>query len=293
MIERYKFFTDDKLLEIITKEADDLEVEALEGLIDEIIERELSFPDSLNLNSMLTERKQNREKGNAWLDAFHLKKNGATDQELIEFLIGLEIKEIEIDLILKRLPKTEGETFSFNHFLSKKCDAAWAKQFYSLCAIFLIFISTFVLWVKQDYYPFLILSAISFVGGFYSYSKNKGSFKDQKYWLSLMKNHPEDFVWIKPITVKTTLGFVLTINVENHFEIFLKNNTSIRLNCSGILENKKFLEGVRHYLPHVHFGYSREVNEIFSHSAYKFTEELKSQNLYTPIDVYMISEEEK
>tara|TARA_B100000809_G_C14940053_1_gene460058 strand:+ start:302 stop:841 length:540 start_codon:yes stop_codon:yes gene_type:complete len=150
------------------------------------------------------------------------------------------------------------------------------------------FILFFVYWgfkIPFLFIPAVILGAI----GYLIYKKFSGDFKGGGFWMDMIKNNPENIVWIKPITTKHTVGLILTLYKEQKFQILTADDISVTIKCDKSIDSQIFLNGIKIHMPHVQLGFSHQIKSIYKQNPKEFIENLKQQNLYTPISTFQDS----
>lgn len=100
----------------------------------------------------------------------------------------------------------------------------------------------------------------------------------------MIKTRPENIVWIKPIIVKHTVGYVVTIFKESQFQLLTKDDLKVTITVDLDSERHLLFEGIRHRLPHIHIGYSAEADALYTSSPENFINALQKRGLYTPLD---------
>ena len=102
----------------------------------------------------------------------------------------------------------------------------------------------------------------------------------------MIKNNPENIVWIKPITAKHTVGLIVTLYKEQKFQILTADGLAVTLKCDKPNEAQVFLNGVRDHMPLAHLGYTDHIKRLYKEGPSTFIEALKEDKLYTPITMF-------
>ena len=130
--------------------------------------------------------------------------------------------------------------------------------------------------------PLVIFGAV----GYFVYKKFSGDFKGGDFWVNMIKNNPENIVWIKPITTKHTVGLIVTLYKEQKFQILTADGLFVTMKCDNSIDSQIFLNGLREYMPHAQLGFTHQIKRIYKQGPKQFIENLKQQNLYTPISTF-------
>jgi hypothetical protein len=109
-------------------------------------------------------------------------------------------------------------------------------------------------------------------------------FTTNKYWINLVNNKPENVIWIKPITVKHTVGLVVTLYKEKKFELLTVDGKNLTINCNSEDIQKVFFEGIKKYFPHSHIGYNPEIQKLYFADRINFILILQKYNAYFPVN---------
>jgi hypothetical protein len=176
----------------------------------------------------------------------------------------------------------------FEKLVFKNCDAATAES--TLALVVLFGLSAFLLYwgIKVPFFPILLMGVGVGVGGYYTYKKFQGEFKGAPFWVKMIKENPDNIVWIKPIVTKHTVGIVITLYKERKFQFLTADGLKITMKCDSDEDQKVFFEGVNQYLYNAHIGYSLDVDNIYRQDSVSFIRNLKKNGLYTPITSYKI-----
>jgi hypothetical protein len=130
----------------------------------------------------------------------------------------------------------------------------------------------------------LIPGAIFAAVGYFIYKKFIGDFKGPDFWVDMIKNNPENIVWIKPITTKHTVGLVLTLYKEQKFQLLTADGMAMTMKCDKPIDAQIFIQGLRDHMPNAHVGYTAQIQSAYKRSQSTFIETLKSLGVYTPIN---------
>lgn len=128
--------------------------------------------------------------------------------------------------------------------------------------------------------PGFLIGIIAFL----FYRKRAGMFKNGDFWLSMIKDNPENIVWIKPIVTKHTIGYVIPLYDTRQFQILTKDGLETLIKSDTKDEAIVFFKGLMNYVPHAQIGYSRAINQIYKNNRIGFIESLKEKGLYTPVN---------
>ncbi|MBI1837267.1 MAG: hypothetical protein HYR91_08390 [Flavobacteriia bacterium] len=219
------------------------------------------------------------------IEQFYCKK---TVQEVKAMLKDKNLTDERIEEIFKRIPfRKEKIKPSFLQIVSEKIELS-TMSVKGGSFIFLIGGITFcIVGVTLPMAAvFLIGVTFAFWGGWSLISGNNGQSKGHEYWTQKIKNKPEDIVWIKPIVEKTKLYFVLTISKIYKFQLYTVDGKSATFTCDKANEQKILFDGIKHYLPHIHIGYTEDILLTYEFDPQQFLINIEKKGLYKPIDSY-------
>jgi hypothetical protein len=169
----------------------------------------------------------------------------------------------------------------FKQLLKDRIQAAQTESLFAI-ALFAGFILFFVYWGFKSW--FLFIPAIIFtVIAYFVYKKFQGDFKGPDFWIDMLNENPANIVWIKPITVKHTVGFVITLYSEQKFQILTAENMAVTIKCDKAGQAEVFLKGCQEIIPNSHIGYTSQIKSIYLSDPANFIAKLKSSQLYSPI----------
>jgi hypothetical protein len=174
----------------------------------------------------------------------------------------------------------------FEKLVKRNCEIS---SFNSGIAIITVFIlSAFFLYQGLESSTFF-LSIAGLAIGYYAYTmtkKFKGEIKGGVFWVDMIKENPENIVWIKPILQKNTVALVITLYKERHFQFLTKDGLRIVMKCDSDKDQQTFIDGIQIHLPNAQFGYSYQMVEIYSTNPENFINALSVKGMYTPISAY-------
>ncbi len=114
------------------------------------------------------------------------------------------------------------------------------------------------------------------------YYMYRDQFLGPAFWTKLIEKRPEELVWIKPVTTKHKLWYVVT--VSESYSVELLTSKGVKTEFAGTKQQlQNLLEAVAVHAPHAHHGYSREVEKIYNKKKRRFAEVLKEEGLYNPL----------
>lgn len=137
--------------------------------------------------------------------------------------------------------------------------------------------------IAMLFVPIIIIGLIPVGGIFLIVSRFKGDFKGGDYWINLLNNEPQKIVWIKPVNIRHTAAYVITLYSEMHFQILTTDKLAIMIKCESRESQQLFLRGMQEYAPHAHIGYSDMAAFYFRSDPNDFIADLKGNNEYNPI----------
>ncbi len=110
--------------------------------------------------------------------------------------------------------------------------------------------------------------------------------KSSEYWINVVKNKSGNIIWIKPISVKHTVGLIITLYNENKFQLLTIDGKNLTINCTSEEAKRDFFEGIKKHLPHAHIGYSPQILELYYADRINFISILQKNNAYTPVRAF-------
>ncbi|CAG5076770.1 hypothetical protein CRYO30217_00194 [Parvicella tangerina] len=155
--------------------------------------------------------------------------------------------------------------------------------FYTL--VILVIGGNLVLINKDNYeqnLSFILVIAIVF--GLY-YWFNRYRFKPLSFWIELFEHHPEDLIWVKPITTNHNALLVITYSKSYQFQLYLKDGTNIKIDCPES-SKKTFYRLLREHAPHAHVGYSRAIQKVYRKHRERFLQRLNEKGLLRTVKDY-------
>ncbi|MBK6952373.1 MAG: hypothetical protein IPH24_10115 [Crocinitomicaceae bacterium] len=268
----YALLTDERLLDLLSNSAEELKEDALEALLDEIVQRKLTIPSNPDLQSKIQEVRNNFREKSLKLKAYELRYGGMEISEIKSILIKEGLAEEKVAELILRLPNIEFDSKAFVEFIAVKTDIR-RQQFVTSSFVFGIgIISLIVFGISESMGIAYFLAGVVAVLFIRYFIHNSDALNTGKYWTDLIRNKPLEIIWLKPIEVKTKLYFVLTIDTENFFELKTTNGNTLNVELLNRKENEIFLDGVMNLLPHVHFGYDERSQELFQKTLRPFGE---------------------
>jgi sensor histidine kinase YesM len=286
LIQRYySQLASQELIDLTKNEGNKLTDEAIDYLLDEFVNRGM---DTTILQQMVETREQIRKDAHMdtsnWSYALEAKKLGKTDAEIIQELTARQISEREAALIIKRLPNFNYENEQFENMISKKSQSTALGAVFGILILFALGAYFLYLGIVSKFFLPLIFGVAVVIFGIWLLRKNDKEFKGGEFWIDLLKSQPENFIWIKPIVTKHTVGFVLTLWRDQKFQLCTINNEQLLLTIDTEEERLIFFEGIQQLLPHAHIGFTYEIDALYSSNPETFIATLQEWQLYTPFD---------
>ncbi|MBK9591738.1 MAG: hypothetical protein IPO32_09615 [Crocinitomicaceae bacterium] len=240
----YALLTDERLLDLLSNSAEELKEDALEALLDEIVQRKLTIPPNPDLQSKIQEVRNNFREKSLKLKAYELRYGGMEISEIKSILIKEGLAEEKVAELILRLPNIEFDSKAFVEFIAVKTDIR-RQQFVTSSFVFGIgIISLIVFGISESMGIAYFLAGVVAVLFIRYFIHNSDALNTGKYWTDLIRNKPLEIIWLKPIEVKTKLYFVLTIDTENFFELKTTNGNTLNVELLNRKENEIFLDGV-------------------------------------------------
>ncbi len=279
--------TDTQLINFANSELNEITVDAktilhkefLKRGIDTSVFKEFDTQKNFTQNNVYT----SEPLSSFWTKAFNDRKKRKSDENILHELRSKGLSNLDAELIIKRLPNLSFKDEKFESLVLRGCSKSSFRSRLVLIGIFAF--SAYGLYMAVLGNLFMLIITILFsILGIYGSKKFSGEFKGGEFWVNMIRKNPDNIVWIKPIIEKTTLYSVVTLFKEKQFQFLTKEKLKIRMKCDTEDEQKIFVEGVRHYLPHAQFGYSSEIASIYRDNPLTFLDTLMSKEIYTPID---------
>lgn len=129
------------------------------------------------------------------------------------------------------------------------------------------------------------LSLLIVAGGYYLFSHRK--MKSASYWVKKINESPEELLWLKPISVKHKLGYVLTIAETPRFELYDNQNNRVKFDLPTT-KRGLVLKELMEKIPNAHFGYSKEVEKAYRKHRKEFIAALEKDGNYFPLKNYQL-----
>jgi hypothetical protein len=273
----------DAELVIISKTArTNLSKEALYVLNEELQKRNL--PVLFNVEAKQTETASPEENtyNEAWDLAFQKIREGSPEEDIRAVLKENGVRDTDAARILDTLPAADNNDEEFEQLIFKSTDKAAGGSNIVMIVILLFFlVFSYLAMEKQSLVHFIISLLVAGLG-YFVYSRTKGELKSGNYWLNLVKNDPGKIVWIKPVEVKHTVGYVITLFRLKEFQLLTRENEHITIVCDNDEYREIFFRGIRKYLPHAHIGYTSQVSGIYVEDPAYFLRHLEKRRLYKP-----------
>ena len=111
----------------------------------------------------------------------------------------------------------------------------------------------------------------------------RGQLKGGDYWVDLLVNQPQKIIWVKPVNIRHTAYYVVTLYQETHFHLLTTDGTSIDIKCDSPAAQQVFFNGIRRYIPYAHIGYSEQVQYCYNQHRDQFIAALQHNQLYHPV----------
>jgi hypothetical protein len=279
----YAQMSDKKLLELAESGLGELTSQAKIALQDEMQKRSLDTSAFKAFNERKAAQKAASLSAN-WELAFEARKEGKEEAEIMALLQTKGRSQYESQMIVKRLPQTGDMDEDFEALVYENCESSSFHSKIGFVLIYIVVAFLFYWGIKLENIV-LIIGAIG-LGAlvWYLKGKSKGVTEGGKFWVDMIRERPENIVWIKPIVTKHTAYYVLTLFTENKFEFLTKEGQKIVMNCNTREQQETFIDGVRQHLPHAQFGYSLDIAVEYDDGPEDFIDALAAKNHYTPID---------
>jgi hypothetical protein len=279
---KYASLTEDELIRISKTAKSALSKEAQIVLNEELKKRGLPviFKDAPKDKSVQSPEELSYSDG--WDMAFDQRKNGIEDADIQSALKDKGLSSKDIAQIFRTLPRVEIEDEEFINLVHKGTEKTSGNSNILLAVILVIFMIFCYLAVEGQSLLHFIIALLVGGLGYFIYNKSRGEFKSGHYWINLLQNNPGEFVWIKPIEVRHTVGYVIRLFSIKEFQFLTRHHEHITIVCDAEEDRKVFFRGIRNYLPHAHLGYSYEVSAIYEEGPGYFIKALEKRGLYRP-----------
>ncbi len=120
------------------------------------------------------------------------------------------------------------------------------------------------------------------VVGLLFFSKKDSILSDGYDWYDMITKRPEKVIWIKPIVTKHTLAYVITLDREYSWQLMSIDGWTLNINSTESSDDFVFLYGLQKHLKETHFGYSREIQDLYDDDRKNFVKNLKDKGIYLP-----------
>ena len=174
----------------------------------------------------------------------------------------------------------------FEKLIKRNCESSSFQSGMAIMAIYCL--AAFFLYQGAENSS-IFLGIAGLIIGIFAYKmtqKYKGEIKGGLFWVDMIKENPENIVWLKPILQKNTVALVITLYKERHFQFLTKDGLRIVMKCDSDKDQQTFIEGIQIHLPNAQFGYSYQMVEIYSTNPENFINALSVKGMYTPISAY-------
>jgi hypothetical protein len=173
--------------------------------------------------------------------------------------------------------------FEFERFVRNACAKNMAGAVVGI--ILMVALAVFFLGfgIAMPFIPIIVIGLIPLGAIFLMVFRFKGDMKGGEYWVNLMVNEPGKIVWIKPVNIRHTAAYVITLYNEMHFQILTSDGISIMIKCVSPQDQYVFVSGLKQYVPHAHFGYHDLIQFHYKSGPTEFLQELKDNGLYHPV----------
>jgi hypothetical protein len=173
--------------------------------------------------------------------------------------------------------------FAFERFIRSAAskNSAGSIAGIVLLALFGLFFLGFG--IAIPFVPIILIGLLPIGGIAMIVARFKGDLKGGEYWINLLVLEPEKIVWIKPVNIRHTAAYVVTLYEEMHFQIMTSEGLGILIKCNTREDQVLFIGGMRQYVPHAHLGYSDIINFHYKSDPTAFIQELKESGLYQPV----------
>ena len=283
----YSQLSDQELIRLAKKEGNRFSEEAINYLYDEIVKRGL---DTAILYKVVETKDLNVAV--AALDtsisnfAIHAKKTGKSDTEILQELTARNVSEAQAALIISRLPEFNYGNAQFENLIAIKSQSASLKSVFSILLCFSLGVYLWYAGVSSSQYvlPILVGLGCFILGGILLKQRSNESKGGKNYWVELLKTHPENIVWIKPVVVKRR-NSLIQFYKKRRYQLLTKDRRDLMMILNKE-ERQIFFESVKHLLPHAHIGYTHEIEALYSENPENLINVLLGKQLYKPIDTF-------
>ncbi len=250
-----------------------------------LFERKVNFqpvyPEMVN--KYIKDEVLNINDNSLWDYAYKLKKSGLNEPEILKNILAKGINSIDIIHTLKRLPVINYISDEFATFIKTKYKTSLISSLIFL--ILLISILTFISTRNENVHQSIILGLwLGIIISIFTLFRNTGFFSGSNFWIEMIKNEPENIVWIKPIVEKLTIAHIITLDTTKKFQLYTIDGRKLEIICDSEIDLKMFFKSIKENLPHAHIGYSMEVLKLYNQSPLNFINTLKQKNIFMPFD---------
>jgi len=284
---KYSNMTNEQLIQLAEKEYQKLSGPVLKILNSEFEKRKLDFTKYKKYQSIFLndgDNKSNTSLYSLWELAFNLRRENKSDIEIERFLIEKGLTSLDASLTITRLPASNNLEEGFENIIFHKSENETIQVYLLLAVIFGISLY-FLNWAIVHQFIISLFPCLIFgLMGFYFLKKSNLKFRGGNFWVNMIKENPENIVWIKPIVEKHTVWYLITLFKVQNFQFLTKDGLSINMKIDTAEEQKIFFDGIKINLPHAQIGYSPKIDLLYDFNPKNFIKALQARNLYTPID---------
>lgn len=142
--------------------------------------------------------------------------------------------------------------------------------------------------ISIPFIPILVVGIIPVLGILLLVSRFKGDLKGSDYWIDQLVQEPQKIVWIKPINIRHTAAYVITLYNEMHFQVLNTDGLKVLIKCDSPANQHLFIRGFAQYAPHAHIGFNDAVEYCYNAGPGNFIGELQRKGLYNPVGAMQV-----
>lgn len=171
----------------------------------------------------------------------------------------------------------------FEQYVRDACGKHNVGAYFGMALLFFLGLFFVVYAIKLFLFPLMIPGLLFWGGIALIFYRFRGQLKSGDYWVDLLVNQPQKIIWVKPVNVRHTAYYVVTLFQESHFHLLSSDGASLDLKCDSDASRRVFFNGIRRYIPYAHIGYSPQVQYCYDNYRNQFIQALQQNNIYNPV----------
>jgi hypothetical protein len=136
---------------------------------------------------------------------------------------------------------------------------------------------------RLPFVPLIVMGLIPLGGIALIIYRFRGDLKGSDYWIDQLVQEPHKIVWIKPVNIRHTAAYVITLYNEMHFQVLNRDGLATMIKCDSPENQVLFISGMKQYAPHAHIGFTEAISHHYRSGPQQFIAELQRNGLYNPV----------